>query len=86
MISWPWLIWGFGCAGIAIVSFAIMEYRAFQKGTHLNTLSRATWLLSQKFPLAIVAFTAVLFSLIGGLSVHFFWHWCPELTLPGVGG
>jgi hypothetical protein len=59
----PWLI--------AIVFLLAYEWWALS--THRETLSRMVWNGQQVFPLleALMAFV------VGGLLVHFFWHWCP---------
>jgi hypothetical protein len=77
MIYWPWVVWGLVWIAIAIGGFAWLERRAFRRGTRLATLSFAVWKLSETFPLAVYAFVAVLFALMGVLGAHFFWHWCP---------
>lgn len=74
----PWVIWLFLFAG----SFAVLERYAFNHPARENTLSRFIWSLGQKWPLTLVLWGM----LIGGLSVHFFWNWCPLLMLPGQGG
>lgn len=66
----------------AVVIFIILEGYAFKHPDRENTLSRAVYNLGKNWPLSI--FIMGMFA--GGLAVHFFWHWCPELMLPGVGG
>lgn len=78
MGDWLWAAW----LACVLLSFAIFEAMAFRHPTRLNTLSRVVWSIGQKFPLFLVIFGAV----IGGLSVHFFWNWCPALMPPGTGG
>lgn len=73
-----WVLWW-----LAIVaSFTILEARAIRHPDRQNTLSRFMWEIGQKFPLSLVIWGL----LIGGLSVHFFWNWCPALMPPGIGG
>jgi hypothetical protein len=66
----PWIVG----ALLAVAYFAYFEARAFRHPERQNTLSRAIWTLGQKWPLSI--FLMGMF--VGGLSVHFFWHWAPE--------
>jgi hypothetical protein len=77
-MDWLWGIW----IGGVIVSFALLERYAFAYPSRLNTLSRVVWSIGQKFPLSIMIFGFV----VGVLSAHFFWNWCPALMPPGVGG
>lgn len=67
---------------VAMVIFAIGERYAFAHPERQNTLSRSIYNIGKAFPLSI--FIMGMFA--GGLAVHFFWHWCPELMPPGVGG
>lgn len=76
MKDWPWIV---GTA-LALVYFAWWEAYAFRHPDRVNTLSRSISTLGAKFPLVI--FFMGLFC--GGLAVHFFWHWCPEIGV-GVG-
>lgn len=66
----------------AILVFAIGERYAFAHPERQNTLSRAIYNIGESWPLSI--FIMGMFA--GGLAVHFFWHWCPALMPPGVGG
>ncbi len=74
----PWII---GIT-IGLLWFAYFEHRAFAYPDRQNTLSRFIWTVGQKWPLSLVLWGM----LIGGLSVHFFWNWCPAIQLPGTGG
>lgn len=73
-----WLIW----IAVLVVGFTIGERYAFQHPTRQNTLSRFVWTVGQHWPLSLVLWGM----LIGGLSVHFFWNWCPALMPVGTGG
>ena len=66
----PWIIAG--------LSLLIYEFLALYFGW--KTLSRMMWEATQKWPFLqfLVGF------LVGGLAVHFFWHWCPAIG-QGVG-
>ncbi len=72
----PWI---FGTLA-AICFFAVFEGLAFRWPQRYNTLSRAIYNISAKWPLSI--FLMGMFC--GGLAVHFFWHWCPPGSI-GVG-
>lgn len=74
----PWLVGLFA----AMAFFAWFEATAMRHPTRWNTLSRAIYNLGSKWPLSI--FIMGMFA--GGLAVHFFWHWCPDLMPPGQGG
>jgi hypothetical protein len=74
----PWIIWLL----VIVISFAILEGYAFKHPDRENTLSRFIWSVGQKWPLSLVLFGM----LFGGLSVHFYWNWCPALMPPGHGG
>ena len=68
-MAWSWTAWIL----TIIVSFALLEGYALARGK--LTLSRYTWQASVAWgPLPFV-----LGAIVGGLAVHFFWHWCPEL-------
>ena len=56
--------------------FAILEYRGWRSG---NTLSRYVATIGQKWPLSIFLWGL----LVGGLAVHFFWHWGCDISLQG---
>lgn len=73
-----WIIWILAI----LVSFTVLEARAFKHPEKQNTLSRFIWSMGQKFPLSLVVWGM----LIGGLSVHFYWNWNPLCQPPGVGG
>ncbi len=74
----PWII---GIT-IGLLWFAYFESRAFKHPEKQNTLSRFIWTVGQKWPLSLVLWGM----LIGGLSVHFFWNWCPAIQPAGTGG
>lgn len=54
-----------------IAAFAVMEGYALR--TNRTTLSRYVWKASQAWPLLPFVVGVV----VGGLAVHFWWHWCP---------
>lgn len=64
----------------AILVFAIGENYAFRHGDRQNTLSRWIFNMGKTWPLSIY----LMGFLSGGLAVHFFWHWCPDVGA-GVG-
>lgn len=72
----PWLI---GLVG-AIAFFIVWETLAFVYPHRFNTLSHAVNEIGSNFPLSIW-FMGIF---CGGLAVHFFWHWCPDMG-QGVG-
>ncbi len=66
-LIWLWL----GLAVLGVVIFAVAETYAIK--TRRATLSLSIWRLYQAWPLSGVIFGMI----VGGLAVHFFWHWCP---------
>lgn len=68
---WLWLYWPFALLFIALVLFAIPEAIAFRTGG--PTFSLFMWTMAVKFPLWVFLWGM----LVGGLSVHFLWHWNP---------
>lgn len=64
--------WIIGAVGF-LIFFVIGEAYAFKHPDRQNTLSRFIATLGQKFPLSLWLCGIV----IGGLAVHFYWHWCP---------
>ena len=77
-MSWMWIIWLL----VIVISFTVLEAYALKYPQSQFTLSRFVWSIGQKWPLSLVLWGM----LIGGLSVHFFWNWCPALMPLGVGG
>ena len=74
----PWIVGTLG----AIAFFAWFESRAFRHPDRQNTLSRAIYTIGSTWPLSIW----IMGAFAGGLAVHLFWHWCPDLMGPGQGG
>lgn len=68
---WLWLYWPLALLFIALVLFAIPEYIALKDGG--PTFSLFMWTMAIKFPL----WTFLWGMLVGGLAVHFLWHWSP---------
>lgn len=64
-----WTIWLL----FFVASFALLEWYALH--TNRTTLSRYVWNASKRWP--VLPF--VLGCIVGGLAVHFWWHWCPEI-------
>lgn len=56
---------------IAIVFLLIYEFWALSHKR--ETLSRMMWSAQVAFPFL----EAIVGLVVGGLLVHFFWHWCP---------
>ena len=73
------VFWVIGLLG-AIAFFSVFETLAFRWPSRFNTLSRAVYNLGSNWPLSI--FLMGMFA--GGLAVHFFWHWCPNIGA-GIG-
>jgi hypothetical protein len=67
--KFPWLWTAFLL--LFIVGFAVIEAWALATGG--TTLSRYVWELSLGWPLLPFVAGAV----VGGLAVHFWWHWSP---------
>lgn len=72
----PWILGTLA----AILFFALVETFAMKHADRLNTLSRAIYTLGSRWPLSIW----LMGMFAGGLAVHFFWHWCPDLS-QGIG-
>lgn len=66
-----WTIWLL----VIIVSFGLLEAYAFRHNK--MTLSRYIYGCSKAWP--VLPF--VLGLIVGGLAVHLFWQWCPELGI-----
>lgn len=64
------LVWT-GWLLFVAISFGVLEGIALATGA--TTLSRFTWDLTLAWPLIPVLYGIVL----GGLAVHFWWHWNP---------
>ena len=67
----PWIL---GALGF-VAFFAAFETLAFKWPTRFNTLSRFVFNLGQNWPLSIFLIGFI----CGGLAVHFYWHWCPDV-------
>lgn len=74
----PWIIGTLA----AILFFAYFETAAFRHPSRYNTLSRFIYTVGSEFPLSIF----IMGMFVGGLAVHFWFHWCPDLQPPGIGG
>lgn len=74
-----WVIAVVGWFGLGVFMFAILERYAFRN--NVSTLSRFVWETTNKAPLITVVVVNLIGWLQGGLAVHFFWHWCPDLGL-----
>lgn len=77
-----WIVWPVGIAIWLIVgwaAFAWFESRALKHGARKDqiTLSFFMYTLGAKFPLSIFLFGLLVGLFVGGLSVHFYWHFCP---------
>ena len=70
-----WWYWPLALAFLAIVLFAIPEYIALRKKDDKTTPTFSFWMytMGRKWPLWIFIWGV----LVGGLAVHFLWHWCP---------
>lgn len=77
-MHWTWLYWIAFFAVIAIL-FVIGETLALRQKNAV-TLSRFIWTISKAWPPIVF----VIGWLIGLLTAHFWWHWCPEIGV-GVG-
>lgn len=70
--AWLWVYWPAALIFIALVLFAVPEFVAIKDGG--PTFSLFMWTLAQKWPL----WTFFWGMLVGGLAVHFLWHWSGE--------
>lgn len=82
-VSGQWITnwWPFALAFTALVIVGIPEAIALRTREHGITFSRYMWHMHQ----TVWWWTLTWGMLIGGLAVHFLWHWCPELGI-GIGG
>lgn len=64
---WIWTAWVFA----VVISFGVIEGLALWYGD--TTLSRYTYELGVAWPPLI----AIINLVVGGLLVHFWWHWSP---------
>lgn len=71
--EWLWFYWPLALVGIVIL-FAIPEALALSKGG--PTFSFFMWTVGQKWPPWIFLWGM----LVGGLVVHFLWHWVPPAS------
>jgi len=69
---------------LGLVLFALAEKRGIAWEARAGyssrspvSLSYAIWYVGHHFPLSLVAGGLFLGLMIGGLSVHFVWNWCP---------
>jgi hypothetical protein len=65
---WMWIVLAF----LVLVGFALLEAFALDHPNRQWTLSRFMATLGANFPLTLVLWGMF----VGGLSVHFFWHFC----------
>ena len=56
----------------------LLGYEWYALKRHKMTLSRAVWTLNNAWPMT----STLIGFILGGLLVHFFWHWCPGCTCP----
>lgn len=77
--KWLWWYWPGALAFILIVLFAIPEYIAITSGG--PTFSYFMFIMGQHFPLWIFVWGMI----VGGLAVHFLWHWIPPGSKPDGG-
>jgi hypothetical protein len=64
-----WSLWALGVLG----SFGVLEAYGLAHPDRMGSLSRAMAKLGASLPITIAIWGAI----VGGLSVHFFWHFCP---------
>ena len=64
-----WLIWLL----VLIIGFAVIEGAALRSGTPSTLSDFTVWLSHVWGPLPFV-----LGIVVGGLGVHFWWHWTPD--------
>jgi hypothetical protein len=64
-----WLLW----LGVLIGGFAVIEGMALESGTPSTLSDFVVWLSHVWGP-----FPFVLGIVVGGLGVHFWWHWRPD--------
>ena len=77
-----WFIWPLGITiwlAIGLAAFAYFEAKALRPNAPPDhpTLSFFVYTVASKFPLSILLAGLLIGLFIGGLGVHFLWHWCP---------
>jgi uncharacterized integral membrane protein len=70
--EWLWIYWPAALLFIALILFAVPEFIAIKDGG--PTFSLFMWTMSKDWPL----WTFLWGVLVGGLAVHFLWHWDPD--------
>lgn len=75
-----WTAWLIGVPTLALISFAVPETLAMLDPDGL-TLSQFVYTMFARNPLLLFWAAFVFGALVGGLSVHFFWHWAPREKL-----
>jgi len=78
-----WFIWPIGITIWLIAgwsAFAYFEAKALNHPANKDqiTLSMFMFTIGSKFPLSILILGLLIGLFIGGLGVHFYWHWCPS--------
>lgn len=76
----PWIIWPL--VVLSWIIFVAATFAYFEKRYWNSlTLSRFTYDVTQRFPLLIFFIGMSVGLVLGVLSTHFFWHWCPPGSL-----
>lgn len=76
-IVWPVGLFLYSAAGWVLFAFFERYGMNHPKNKDAITLSMFCYTVGSKFPLSILASGVIIGSFLGGLGVHFFWHWCP---------
>ncbi len=78
-----WLVWPLGILAWLVLGVALFVWRevpGLRGQAERITLSYWMYSVSTKFPLFVAWLYLNVGMLLGGLSVHFYWHWCPSLS------
>lgn len=67
------LMWLVGVL-VAVIYFTLVEGFALKHPERANTLSYCIAYIGNRLPLSIW----ICGVFVGGLTVHFFWHYCPQ--------
>jgi hypothetical protein len=77
-----WIIWPLGIFLWFVLGLALFIWRevpGLRGAPGRITLSRWVYTVSTKFPMFIAWLYINIGAVIGSLTTHFYWHWCPAI-------